>query len=241
MGQYTDEDGYLRDTVENGFSTLIHRQKAYRNIYLKNRDKYPLPFEYYVVHHIDGDKKNNRLYNLEIMLPEEHEAIHGLSSPFYSEVFYGGINLGKSNEASAPKYFYQKVMKFTEKYYERFEDFLLDLDESLTNSYKNHVNKYLLGSALLGILIMMLWTFNIGELTLWSGIIFSITSGLMMGIGAMFIIYYVVYYMVVIICLIIKIIKVALFFISIPFSPFVYLFNKLFRNFSKRKQKILIE
>lgn len=73
---YTDEHGYKRGKLSH--SDLIHRQKAYRNIYLKNRDYYPLPFSKYVVHHIDGNKKNNRIDNLQIMLQEDHEKLHGI-------------------------------------------------------------------------------------------------------------------------------------------------------------------
>lgn len=71
-----DKNGYLRGKIEH--TDLIHRQKAYRNIYLKNRDKYPLPFSKYVVHHKDFNKKNNKISNLKILTPEEHRRIHNI-------------------------------------------------------------------------------------------------------------------------------------------------------------------
>lgn len=69
-----DENGYLRGKYEH--SDLIHRQIAFKEIYLKNRDKYPQPFSKYVVHHKDRDKQNNDVSNLEILTPEEHEKEH---------------------------------------------------------------------------------------------------------------------------------------------------------------------
>ena len=76
-GIYTDENGYKRKK----YSNLVHRQTAYKKIYLKNRDKYSKPFSYYVVHHIDGHKKNNNVSNLMILSKEEHEKIHGIEPP----------------------------------------------------------------------------------------------------------------------------------------------------------------
>jgi len=69
---YTDDNGYER------FSNLVHRQVAYKEIYLKNRKKYPLPFGKYQIHHIDGYKQNNNVSNLQILTREEHRAVHGL-------------------------------------------------------------------------------------------------------------------------------------------------------------------
>lgn len=70
-----DKNGYER----GNYSDLIHRQKAYRNTYLKNRDKYPLPFSMYIVHHIDKDKRNNKIANLQLVTKEEHDRIHGIT------------------------------------------------------------------------------------------------------------------------------------------------------------------
>jgi len=64
LGYGEDEDG------------LISRKVAYKEIYLKNRDKYPLPFGKYKVHHIDGEKLNNSVKNLYICIQADHNLIH---------------------------------------------------------------------------------------------------------------------------------------------------------------------
>jgi len=70
METYLDKNNYKR------YSNLIHRKIAYERIYLKNREKYPLPFSKYVIHHKDGNKTNNEIGNLQIMTREEHENLH---------------------------------------------------------------------------------------------------------------------------------------------------------------------
>jgi hypothetical protein len=82
--RYTDENGYDRGNI--GHSNLIHRQVAYHQIYLKNRDKYPLPFSKYVIHHIDGNKKNNYHLNLLLLSEEQHSKIHGKLDLSYDDI-----------------------------------------------------------------------------------------------------------------------------------------------------------
>ncbi len=74
---YTDRHGYKRGKLPE-HSDLIHRQIAYKFIFLPNIDKYPLSFSEYVVHHIDHNKQNNDVSNLQILTQEEHEKIHGI-------------------------------------------------------------------------------------------------------------------------------------------------------------------
>jgi hypothetical protein len=69
-----DNRGYERGKLSH--SDLIHRQIAYKEIYLKNRDKYPLKFDKYVIHHKDGNKKNNDVSNLQIVTPKQHREFH---------------------------------------------------------------------------------------------------------------------------------------------------------------------
>lgn len=70
-----DINGYKREGTNRG-SDLIHRQVAYKEIYLKNKEEYPMPFRKYVVHHKDGNKLNNDVSNLQILTKEEHYYLH---------------------------------------------------------------------------------------------------------------------------------------------------------------------
>jgi hypothetical protein len=70
---YMDRNGYQRTKQEH--SNLVHRGRIY-HVYLENRDKYPLPFSAYEIHHIDFDKTNNKVSNLAILTPTEHDDIH---------------------------------------------------------------------------------------------------------------------------------------------------------------------
>ncbi len=72
--KYIDEYGYYRYSSNN---KLIHRDIAYRNIYRKNRYKYPLRFREYQIHHKNRNKLDNNVNNLQIVTKEEHENIHG--------------------------------------------------------------------------------------------------------------------------------------------------------------------
>ena len=71
----TDSKGYLRWKSNN---KLVHRWIARKNIWEKNRKKYPLEFKEYQVHHKDKNKKNNKIENLELKSIREHEAEHNL-------------------------------------------------------------------------------------------------------------------------------------------------------------------
>lgn len=57
---------------------LVHRWVALKEIYSKDRKKYPLKFSEYQVHHKDGDKLNNRPENLELVERGNHEKKHGV-------------------------------------------------------------------------------------------------------------------------------------------------------------------
>ncbi|MCD4759357.1 HNH endonuclease [archaeon] len=79
-GKIVNDKGYIEQSPKK-HSELEHRQNAYHYIYLKNRDKYPLPFSQYVVHHKDGNKLNNHSRNLELFTKEEHAGIHRGNHP----------------------------------------------------------------------------------------------------------------------------------------------------------------
>ncbi len=73
---HTDRNGYERGSINH--SDLIHRQIAYYGVYLPNRRLYPGMFREYQVHHIDGNKRNNAVSNLQLVTREEHKRIHGI-------------------------------------------------------------------------------------------------------------------------------------------------------------------
>jgi len=81
--RYVDKNGYSRGKLKH--SDLIHRQVAYKEIYLKRREEYPKPFSFYQVHHIDNDKQNNDVTNLMVLSKEDHEKIHGISKSDINE------------------------------------------------------------------------------------------------------------------------------------------------------------
>jgi hypothetical protein len=70
---YVDNAGYVRDSADG---RLVHRTIAYYHIYLKHRKKYPYRFRYYIVHHKDKNKLNNRVNNLMVLTPKEHKKYH---------------------------------------------------------------------------------------------------------------------------------------------------------------------
>jgi len=72
---YIDKQGYKR-YKDNG--RLVHRETAYNQIYIKDIGKYPLRFREYDIHHIDGNKLNNKSKNLQILTREQHKQVHGI-------------------------------------------------------------------------------------------------------------------------------------------------------------------
>jgi len=70
---YLDDNGYYR-FKSNG--ELVHRWVARKMIYLPNRKQYPLPFFKYEIHHVNGNKRDNREDNLQILTQGQHETLH---------------------------------------------------------------------------------------------------------------------------------------------------------------------
>lgn len=71
-------DGYYRITTskEGNLAKLLHRLIAadYFGDWINNPD------EYYHIHHIDGNKTNNCVLNLEPLPPSDHQRIHALGN-----------------------------------------------------------------------------------------------------------------------------------------------------------------
>lgn len=85
---YEDENGYLRDDADG---RLIHRKIAYEIHYKNKKSIYQLPFSKYVVHHKDGNKKNNQYSNLVIMSQKKHYQRHMLEERWgmkYDTVYF---------------------------------------------------------------------------------------------------------------------------------------------------------
>lgn len=81
-----DGRGYVRFKDNN---KLVHREIAYHEIYLPNKQLYPLPFGKYVIHHKDGYTGNNNPSNLELLTRQEHNKLHEDKSCFIATAAYG--------------------------------------------------------------------------------------------------------------------------------------------------------
>lgn len=98
-----DKYGY-----ERKHSNLWSRKIAYHKLYLKHRGDFPLPFGEYEVHHIDGDKTNNKLENLAILTPEQHIDIHLL----VPKIMEDSVSYEKLGDSSPCFYeAYEKIRK----------------------------------------------------------------------------------------------------------------------------------
>ncbi len=73
--KFIDKNGYEREV---GSNRLVHRDIAYWQIYLPNSHLFSRPFRVYQVHHRDRKKRNNAVWNLQIVTREEHKSIHGI-------------------------------------------------------------------------------------------------------------------------------------------------------------------
>lgn len=82
---FIDRKGYF---VWKDSGDLVHRTTAYKQIYLKDRKKYPLDFSDYQVHHKDKVKTHNWVENLELKERVEHEKEHKIIRREHLEIIY---------------------------------------------------------------------------------------------------------------------------------------------------------
>jgi len=74
-GRFIDKDGYVLIMVrEHPFANNIGYVREHRLAMEKKIGRYLKPTE--IVHHINGDKKDNRIKNLELMNKVDHDRYH---------------------------------------------------------------------------------------------------------------------------------------------------------------------
>lgn len=99
IGQkFVDSEGYVRVYV--GPPTSEKRIYQFHNDYCGSIREHVLVMEQSlgralekgeVVHHIDGDKRNNRLQNLQLMSVDEHNACHAANDSLVLHLYRQGI------------------------------------------------------------------------------------------------------------------------------------------------------
>ena len=82
-----DAHGYYRITSRKEGN---HRKRLHRLIFEKFHGEIP---DNYIVHHIDGNKLNNCILNLELMTSEKHNSLHKLGN----DEFHRKLSLAKNN------------------------------------------------------------------------------------------------------------------------------------------------
>ena len=94
---YLNSNGYTSYYKRiKGQSNLVHRQVAHDKIWLKNRDKYPLPFSKYVVDHKDMDKLNYTVSNLRIETSRKHQLSHTDTVETKHQLLFTNIPVNKN-------------------------------------------------------------------------------------------------------------------------------------------------
>jgi predicted nucleic acid-binding Zn ribbon protein len=108
---------------------FLRRRKVYAE-YLLRRDKYPLPFNAYEVHHKDFNNKNFHTDNLQLLTPKEHNRLHD-----------------EHNEG---------LRRAAEKIEERLEK-IKEIQKERKKKRKKKIISFLVVLALIGILILILF------------------------------------------------------------------------------------
>ena len=151
-----NENGYFEGELEHSY--LIHRQIAYKEIYLKNRDKFPLRFRQYVIHHKDRDKHNNGVRNLDIVTRKDHEDIHklGLHDKEALDRYRDRIKKEKKREnKKKPKIKKESLRKANQRIEKRRNELIKESLKEVNRGTKKRKNK-LIKVFLISALILIL-------------------------------------------------------------------------------------
>jgi hypothetical protein len=95
----TKEDFENKTYIHRGYrywkdsGNAVHRTRAKKEIWIKDRKKYPFEFREYQVHHKDGNKLNNRVENLELKTVYEHEYEHHIERAEWKIIRYLAVLL----------------------------------------------------------------------------------------------------------------------------------------------------
>jgi hypothetical protein len=75
-GKYISNDGYVMIYVpQHALCNCRGYAREHRIVFQKKVGRRLERFE--IIHHVDGDKLNNKIENLRIMTKEEHDRLHG--------------------------------------------------------------------------------------------------------------------------------------------------------------------
>ena len=109
FGNVYKNNKLLKQCNSNGYKQVTMRDNNFKRhicgVHVVVAMKYLDYFEGCIVHHKDGNKKNNALNNLEVKLRSEHSRQHAIENEIYKRIsWHGGWNKGmKMSEESRRK------------------------------------------------------------------------------------------------------------------------------------------
>ncbi len=123
-----DEKDPIKEGLLEEEAKKLSRDVARKHIYVKNKERYPLPFEEYKIHHIDGNLFNTAINNIYLCTKTQRNAIYAeqlkRGKPFSSsrEIDLFLEKLGRvSREISKDKGVYKKTSQKIPLYWRQRE------------------------------------------------------------------------------------------------------------------------